>query len=110
MKSFKDAETMHFGLIESAFSTKTSFQTVIANLLRTIYWEINDEVFYYFDTMKRQKKDEKFQWVLFSDLFLSKLKPLLISRSKAKNQKNAGDAAKKASQHQDASFNKIFVD
>ena len=47
--------------------------------------------------MKRKEKDEKFQWVLFSDLFLSKLKPLLISGSKAKNQKNAGAAAKKAS-------------
>ena len=47
--------------------------------------------------MKRQEKDEKFQWVLFSDLFLLKLKPLLISRSKAKKQKNAGAAAKKAS-------------
>ena len=47
--------------------------------------------------MKRQEKDEKFQWVLFSDLFLSKLKPILISRSTAKNQKNAGAAAKKAS-------------
>ena len=47
--------------------------------------------------MKRQEKDEKFQWVLFSDLFLSKLKPLLISRSEAKNQKNTGAAAKKPS-------------
>ena len=48
--------------------------------------------------MERQEKDEKFQWVLFSDLLLSKLKPLLISRSKAKKQKkNAGAAAKKAS-------------
>ena len=37
--------------------------------------------------MKRQEKDEKFQWVLFSDLFLSTLKPLLISRSKAKTKK-----------------------
>ena len=34
--------------------------------------------------MKRQEKDEKFQWVLFSDLFLSKLKPLLISAGKQK--------------------------
>ena len=48
--------------------------------------------------MKRQEKDEiKFQLVLFSDLFLLKLKPLLISRSKAKNKKNAGAAAKNAS-------------
>ena len=48
--------------------------------------------------MKRQEKGEKFQWVLFSDWFLSKLKPLLISRSKAKNKKrNAVAAAKKAS-------------
>ena len=47
--------------------------------------------------MKRQEKDEKFQWVLFSDLFVSKLKPLLISRSKAKNQNNASAASKKAS-------------
>ena len=45
--------------------------------------------------MKRQEKDEKFQWVLFSDLFLSKLKPLLIFAGKQK--KNAGAAAKKAS-------------
>ena len=34
--------------------------------------------------MKRQEKDEKFQWVLFSDLFLSKLKPLLNSAEKQK--------------------------
>ena len=47
--------------------------------------------------MKRQEKDEKFQWVLFSDSFLSKLIPLLISHSKAKKQKNPGAAAKKAS-------------
>ena len=46
--------------------------------------------------MKRQEKDEKFQWVLFSDLFLSKLKPLLISAGKQKK-KNAGAAAKKPS-------------
>ena len=45
--------------------------------------------------MKRQEKDEKVQWVLFFDLLLSKLKPLLISRSKAKNQKNAGAAEKR---------------
>ena len=45
--------------------------------------------------MKRQEKDEKFQWVLFSDLFLSKLKPLLTSAGKQK--KNAGAAAKKPS-------------
>ena len=34
--------------------------------------------------MKRQEKNEKFQWLLFSDLFLAKLKPtdLLISRLK----------------------------
>ena len=44
--------------------------------------------------MKRQEKDEKFQWVLFSDLFLSKLKPLLISAGKQKKKKNAGAAAK----------------
>ena len=56
--------------------------------------------------MKRQEKDEKFQWVLFSHLFLSKLKPLLISRSKAKNQKNAGAAATKALKQQNASFEK----
>ena len=37
--------------------------------------------------MKRQEKDEKFQWVLLFDLFLSKLKPLLILGSKAKKQK-----------------------
>ena len=46
--------------------------------------------------MTRQEKDEKFQWVLFSDLLLSKLKPLLISPSKAKKQKNPV-VAKKAS-------------
>ena len=45
--------------------------------------------------MKRQEKDEKFQWVLFSDLFLSKLKPLLISAEKQK--KNADAAAKNPS-------------
>ena len=45
--------------------------------------------------MKRQEKDEKFQWVLFFDLFLSKLKPQFISRSNAKKQKNAGAAAKR---------------
>ena len=28
--------------------------------------------------MKREEKDKKFQWVLFSDLFLAKLKPILI--------------------------------
>ena len=37
--------------------------------------------------MKQQEKDEKFQWVLFSNLFLAKLKPLLISRNKTKNKK-----------------------
>ena len=47
--------------------------------------------------MKRQEKDEKFQWVLFSDLFLSKLKPLLNSAGKQKEKKNAGAAAKKPS-------------
>ena len=44
------------------------------------------------DTMKRQEKDEKFQWILFSDLLLAKLKPLLISRNQAKTKKNAGAA------------------
>ena len=33
--------------------------------------------------MKRQEKDEKFHRILFSDLFLPKLTPLLISRNKA---------------------------
>ena len=42
------------------------------------------------------------------NLFLSKLKPLLISRSKAKNKKNAGAAAKKALKQQNASFEKLF--
>ena len=51
-----------------------------------------------------KKKMKKFQWVLFSDLFLSKLKPLLISRSKAKNQRNAGAASKKTLKQQNASF------
>ena len=47
--------------------------------------------------MKRQEKDEKFQRALLFDLFLSKLKPLLILGSKAKKQRNAGAAAKQAS-------------
>ena len=34
--------------------------------------------------MKQHEKDEKFLRVLFSDLLLAKLKPLLISRNNAK--------------------------
>ena len=56
--------------------------------------------------MERQEKDEKFQWVLFSDLFLSKLKPLLISRSKAKKQKKCWCCCKKGFITANASFGK----